>query len=84
MDYFDPELSDRDQELLQRINEEIVNSVDPVKMTWAAIHKIKEEQKKLNEKMDEEMIKIQQKYDELKNPLINKIAKIASGQVFEK
>ena len=29
--------------------------------------------------MDEEMIKIQQKYDELKNPLINKIAKIASG-----
>lgn len=53
-------------------------------MTWAAIHKIKEEEKKLNEKMDEEMIKIQQKYDELKNPLINKIAKIASGQVFQK
>jgi hypothetical protein len=34
--------------------------------------------------MDEEMRKIQAKFDELKTPIFHKIAKIASGQPVEK
>lgn len=51
-DMLDPELSDRDQEILEKIEEEIVNVDEPVKLTWAAIHKLKEEEKKINEQMD--------------------------------
>lgn len=55
-----------------------------MKLTWAAIHKLKEQEKELNQKMDEEMRKIQAKFDILRTPLIHKIAKIASGHPVEK
>jgi hypothetical protein len=53
-------------------------------LTWAAIHKLKQEEKLINEKMDEELRKIQIKYDLLKMPIIHKVAKVASGEPVEK
>ena len=41
IDYFDAELSDREAELLEKINEEIQGAEEPLKLTWAAIHKLK-------------------------------------------
>ncbi len=53
---------------------------DPLKLTWAAIHKLKQDEKEINKQMDEEMRKVQAKFDLLKAPIFHKIAKIASGQ----
>lgn len=53
-------------------------------MTWAAIYRLKEQEKELNDKMEDEMRKIQEKYDELKNPLIKKISKVVVGEPVEK
>jgi len=61
-----------------------MNKEEPLKLTWAAIHKLKEEEREINKKMDEEMRKIQEKFDLLKTPIFHKIAKVASGHPVEK
>lgn len=50
---------DEDERLLKKIEEEIIGSDEPIKLAWAAIHNLKEQEKKMNEEMDEEMRKIQ-------------------------
>jgi len=45
-------LEDNDEAILERINEEIANNEDSLKLTWAAIHKLKEEEKVINDQMD--------------------------------
>lgn len=37
----DHPIENNDEQILERINEEIVNNFDPLKLTWAAIHKLK-------------------------------------------
>lgn len=88
-DMYSPDIQEdlaenNDQQILDRINEEIANNEDSLKLTWAAIHKLKEEQKMMNDLMDLEMKKVQSKYDLLRMPLIHKVAKAASGIPLEK
>ena len=84
IDYFDEDISDNDASLLNKIQEEIIAAAQPYKLSWAAIHNLKKKEKEIHEEMDKELREIQAKYDLLKKPIAEKIAKVASGHPVEK
>lgn len=58
----DAEISDEDEELLNKIDDEIIGADEPCKLSWAAIHSLKKQEKEIHEQMDKEMREIQAKY----------------------
>ena len=70
--------------MLGKIDEEILAAEEAHKLSWAAIHNLKKKEKELHELMDKEMRAIQAKYEDLKAPIVDKIAKVASGHPVEK
>lgn len=69
---------------MEKIDEEILAADEPQKLTWAAIFNLKKKERELHDQMDAEMRAIQAKYDDLKAPIVDKIARVASGQPVEK
>ena len=67
-----------------KIDEEIMAADEPIKLAWAAIHHLKKQEKDINQEMEKELKQLQKKYELLRHPIAEKIAKVASGNAVEK
>lgn len=80
----DKESIDQDELLLQKIDTKIEEVHEEEKLSWAAIHHFKKLEIELLMKMEEEMKEVQQRYDEMRDPIAHALAKAASGLPIEK
>lgn len=78
---------EQEQEMQERIIEEILDRAakasDSEKLTWNAIYALKNKEMELNSKLNEEIEKIKEKYELLKQPIYHKISAAVLGEKLE-
>ena len=77
-----PEESEQEmqEKIVENILEHAGKAKDGEKLTWNAIYSLKLKEMELSEQLNNEIAKIREKYELLKQPIYHKISAVALGQ----
>ena len=74
------DLARQDEDVLQIIKAQTEEGPNEERLTWFAMYSLKKQENELNNKMNQEINQLKDKYDLLKQPLYLDIASVVTGK----